>query len=109
MLSRRKFFAKSSLALASFPLMKFQDSNALTREILDIPPAQDSQFWGKLRKQFMIPQDQVYFNNGTLGAQPRYVLETVTNHMKKCAEGIAEWDFSDKTEPLISGYGKYNR
>lgn len=109
MLSRRRFFTNSSLALASLSLMKFQNSSAHTKELLDIPPAQDSYFWEKLRKQFVIPRDQVYFNNGTLGAQPRYVLETVTNHMRKCAEGIAEWDFSNKTEPLISGYGRYNR
>ncbi|HXJ45834.1 MAG TPA: aminotransferase class V-fold PLP-dependent enzyme, partial [Candidatus Dormibacteraeota bacterium] len=34
-------------------------------------------YWTELRKQFLIPPDEIYLNNGTVGSSPRPVLKAV--------------------------------
>jgi isopenicillin-N epimerase len=61
-------------------------------------------YWGELRKQFLIPADEVYLNNGTVGSSPMPVLRAVFggyNETEKMAQ-------SDPEDYPIWGYGAWN-
>lgn len=52
--------------------------------------------WSELRKKaFLIPPDRIYLNVGTLGAQPRPVVDAVIDTTRKTAESFppgVKWD-----------------
>jgi isopenicillin-N epimerase len=61
-------------------------------------------YWTELRKQFLIPADEVYLNNGTVGSSPLPVLRAVFdgyNDTEKMAQ-------SDPEDYPIWGYGAWN-
>lgn len=45
----------------------------------------DQDFWEGVRGEFFIPPDRIYLNNGTLGPQPRLVVEAVAEHTRAVA------------------------
>jgi isopenicillin-N epimerase len=50
--------------------------------------------WERVRAEFSIPRDRVYRNVGTLGAQPRVVVDAVVDHTRRVAESlppVVEW------------------
>ena len=58
----------------------------------------------KLRKQFLIPEDEIYLNNGTVGSSPAPVLRAVF-------DGYTSTEKLDETDPEdypIWGYGPWN-
>src|SRR5438876_845180 len=61
-------------------------------------------YWTEMRKQFLIPPDEVYLNNGTVGSSPVPVLRAVFdgyNDTEKMAQ-------SDPEDYPIWGYGPWN-
>jgi isopenicillin-N epimerase len=44
--------------------------------------------WAEVRKQFLIPADRIYLNVGTLGAQPRPVVDAVIEVTRRTAESV---------------------
>src|ERR1700675_2802678 len=61
-------------------------------------------YWTELRKQFLIPADEVYLNNGTVGSSPMPVLRAVFdgyNDTEKMAQ-------NDPEDYPIWGYGPWN-
>jgi isopenicillin-N epimerase len=42
--------------------------------------------WQQVRKQFLIPDDRIYLNVGTLGAQPQPVVDAVIDATRRTAE-----------------------
>jgi isopenicillin-N epimerase len=66
--------------------------------------ALDEEFWRELRRQFLIPPDEAFFNTGTLGSQPRVVLDAVTAHMTHVVRDIAHWDYYPDREQYFTGY-----
>src|SRR2546421_7763030 len=61
-------------------------------------------YWTEMRKQFLIPTDEVYLNNGTVGSSPMPVLRAVFdgyNDTEKMAQ-------SDPEDYPIWGYGAWN-
>jgi isopenicillin-N epimerase len=61
-------------------------------------------YWSAWRKQFLIPADEVYLNNGTVGSCPMPVLRAVFdgyNDTEKMAQ-------SDPEDYPIWGYGAWN-
>src|SRR5258708_5989166 len=40
-------------------------------------------YWRELRKQFLIPPDEIYLNNGTVGSSPAPVLRAVFEGYEK--------------------------
>ena len=98
MTNRRSFLIRSASTSAfAVPL--------LARRGIAAPPAPDDpQYWSKIREQFLLAPDKVFFNTGTIGAMPRVVVEAVSAHLRKMATDIADWDYAPGAE-WIAGYG----
>jgi selenocysteine lyase/cysteine desulfurase len=64
----------------------------------------EESYWAALRKQFLIPEDQVYLNNGTVGSSPMPVLRAVFDGYHE-TEKMAQDDPEDYP---IWGYGSWN-
>ncbi len=62
-------------------------------------------YWQELRKQFLIPADEVYLNNGTVGSSPAPVLRAVFEGYEAC-EKLNEADPEDYP---IWGYASWNQ
>jgi selenocysteine lyase/cysteine desulfurase len=45
----------------------------------------DEEFWRFVRGQFLIPEDRIYLNNGTLGPSPSVVVDAVAEHARRVA------------------------
>jgi selenocysteine lyase/cysteine desulfurase len=64
----------------------------------------EEKYWAELRKQYLIPADEVYLNNGTVGSSPAPVLRAVFdgyNDTEKMAQ-------NDPEDYPIWGYGPWN-
>ena len=103
MTARRRFLqALSASALAS-PLLSRMGLGQTASNGHGLPLPSDPAYWDKVRDQFLLSRDKVFFNNGTIGAMPRVVVESVTQHLHKMAADIADWDY--RGEEWIAGYG----
>jgi isopenicillin-N epimerase len=67
-----------------------------------LPVAGDPDYWDKVRDQFLLARDKVFFNNGTIGAMPRVVLDRTVDHLRKLAIDVADWDYRGTN--WIGGY-----
>jgi selenocysteine lyase/cysteine desulfurase len=74
--------------------------------IPSLPNPNDPAYWRKVRDQFMLRTDEVFFNTGTMGAMPRVVVARMTEHLHKAATQIAEWDYAADGD-MMSGYFPY--
>ena len=80
MLNRRHFLSTATTGIAAS--LAFRDS--LFAQLEKTPPLpdhslldrNDDAYWAEMRKQFLIPDDEVYLNNGTVGSSPAPVLPT---------------------------------
>jgi isopenicillin-N epimerase len=61
-------------------------------------------YWSEIRKQFLIPEDEVYLNNGTVGSSPAPVLRAVFEGYRD-SERLAQRDPEDYP---IWGYASWN-
>jgi selenocysteine lyase/cysteine desulfurase len=62
-------------------------------------------YWAEIRKQFLIPEDEVYLNNGTVGSSPAPVLRAVFESYQK-SEML---DAPDPEDYPIWGYAAWNQ
>src|SRR4030088_1501208 len=62
-------------------------------------------YWRELRKQFLIPADEIYLNNGTVGSSPAPVLRAVFDGYE-AGEKLNEADPEDYP---IWGYASWNQ
>jgi selenocysteine lyase/cysteine desulfurase len=62
-------------------------------------------YWREVRKQFLIPADEIYLNNGTVGSSPAPVLRAVFEGYEAC-EKLNEADPEDYP---IWGYASWNQ
>ena len=66
----------------------------LARRLAPVPP-DGALPWQSLRDEFLIPEDRVYLNVGTLGPQPRVVVDAVNEVTRRVAETYppsVDWD-----------------
>ena len=81
MLDRRHFLTTAATGLAASVVFR----ENLLAQFEKIPPLPDHSlldknedtYWAELRKQFLIPEDEIYLNNGTVGSSPVPVLRAV--------------------------------
>jgi Selenocysteine lyase len=105
----RRGFIFSSAAFAGIAGMR----PAFATEQDEVSPAlpadalyarDEEAYWAALRKQFLIPADEVYLNNGTVGSSPRPVLRAIFDAFNQ-TEQMAQ---SDPEDYPIWGYGPWN-
>jgi isopenicillin-N epimerase len=70
-----------------------------------LPRLDDPAYWSKIRDQFPLSRDKVFFNNGTIGAMPTVVVNRMIEQIHKIAANVAEWDY--RGPEWIGGYGDY--
>ena len=109
MLDRRQFLTHTTTGLGAALAL----SNPLFAQLATAPTAlpdpkllSDDQeaYWAELRKQFLIPEDEIYLNNGTVGSSPAPVLRAVF-------DGYTTTEKMDQADPEdypIWGYGSWN-
>ncbi|HUO15907.1 MAG TPA: aminotransferase class V-fold PLP-dependent enzyme [Verrucomicrobiae bacterium] len=108
MLDRRHFLSASitgvaaSLALRENLLAQLEKTPSLPdRSLLD---KDEDTFWAEMRKQFLIPEDEIYLNNGTVGSSPAPVLRAIF-------DGYTTTEKMDQQDPEdypIWGYASWN-
>ena len=86
-----ELFAQLAQAPSQLPDRGLYDSN-------------EEAYWAELRKQFVIPADEVYLNNGTVGSSPAPVLRAIFDGYNE-TEKMAQ---SDPEDYPIWGYGAWN-
>lgn len=111
MLDRRTFLSliPSLTAAAGLPAPPTQCDELLGAAPANLPDpalyaADEEAYFTELRKQFLIPEDEVYLNNGTVGSSPAPVLRAVINGYRD-SERLAQTEPEDYP---IWGYAAWN-
>src|SRR5712672_3244617 len=86
-----KLFAQVAQAPSQLPDRGLYDSN-------------EEAYWTELRKQFVIPADEVYLNNGTVGSSPMPVLKAIID----CYQSAEQLAQSNPEDYPIWGYAAWN-
>ncbi len=102
-LSRRSIL--KSLGLSTLAFTTFRSFGKTDSFDTDFPDADDPEFWKKIRDQFPLSKDKVFFNVGTVGAMPKVVVDKMVAHVNYLAANVADWAYKDDNkEEFISGY-----
>jgi isopenicillin-N epimerase len=112
MLDRRRFLLSSAAvaAAAGLPLAAVPHAAAHSSDETPLPPRElydrdQEAYWAELRKQFLIPANEVYLNNGTVGSSPRPVLRAIFNSF----EQTEQMSQADPEDYPIWGYASWNQ
>lgn len=115
MLDRRRFLSLTAAGAAGFAALPLAASAVRggSQEQLDkFPPLPDRSlldknedaYWAEMRRQFLIPEEEIYLNNGTVGSSPAPVLRAVFEGY----ETTEKMDAQDPEDYPIWGYGPWN-
>ncbi len=104
---RRHFLASIAGATAalSLPHSVFAQVQQLQPPPLPNASLPDEQFWADIRRQFEIPTDEIYLNNGTCGSSPYPVLKAVFDSY----EQQEKMEDADPEQYPLFGYGAFDR
>ncbi len=107
MFDRRHFLSTASGFAAAFAVR-----GSLFAQLEKVPPLPDRSlldknedaYWAELRKQFLIPENEIYLNNGTVGSSPAPVLGAVFDGYNT----TEKMDQQDPEDYPIWGYAAWN-
>lgn len=108
MFDRRHFLstavtgAAASLALRGSLLAQLEKTPPLPDHAL-LDKNEDA-YWAQMRKQFIIPEDEIYLNNGTVGSSPAPVLRAIFDGYN----ATEKMDQADPEDYPIWGYAAWN-
>ena len=109
MLDRRQFLTHGAAGLGAAVALRSPLLAQLANVPATLPDAKrfgDDQesYWGEVRKQFLIPEDEVYLNNGTVGSSPAPVLRAIFD----AYTSTEKLDEADPEDYPIWGYAAWN-
>lgn len=91
----RRTFLGSVASLLGAGLAWPEELDALAGRLRDARAQDREAYWELVRRQFTIPEDRIYLNNGTLGPVPRPVVRAVEEHERSVAETLpppTDWE-----------------
>jgi isopenicillin-N epimerase len=102
---RRAFLSTFAAAAAAtaLPIAKIYDGRLQSQTTLpdaSLYAKDEEAYWTAVRKQFLIPEDEVYLNNGTVGSSPLPVLKAIVD----CYHDAERMAQSDPEDYPIWGY-----
>jgi isopenicillin-N epimerase len=108
LLDRRQFLSTAATGFAAS--MAF--GGKLLAQLDKMPPLPDRSlldknedgYWAEMRQQFIIPEDEVYLNNGTVGSSPAPVLRAIFDGYNT----TEKMDQHDPEDYPIWGYASWN-
>src|ERR1700675_2096344 len=109
MLDRRRFLTATTTGIAATLTLRPSLLAQLEKLPASLPdPASfggnEDGYWAALRKQFLIPEDEVYLNNGTVGSSPAPVLRAIFDGYNT----TEKLDQHDPEDYPIWGYAAWN-
>jgi len=112
MLDRRHFLANAATGLAAFASPSWAFRGDTLAQMEKVPPLPDRSlfdkdedaYWSQMRKQFLIPEDEIYLNNGTVGSSPLPVLRAIFDGYF----ATEKMDQQDPEDYPIWGYSSWN-
>ena len=109
MLDRRRFLTATTTGLAAGLALRPSLLAQLAKTPTSLPDAglyksNEDAYWAEMRKQFLIPEDEIYLNNGTVGSSPAPVLRAVFEGYNT----TEKMDQSDPEDYPIWGYAAWN-
>ena len=109
MIDRRGFLSSFAGVAAATGALRLAAPSGMLAQAPELPDrglydSDEEKYWSALRKQFLIPADEVYLNNGTVGSSPAPVLRAVFDGYND-SERMAQ---SDPEDYPIWGYGPWN-
>jgi selenocysteine lyase/cysteine desulfurase len=105
MTTRRNVLKSLGLSAFALPTLANVEPSGNLGLYQSFPEQNDPDYWRKIRDQYMLAKDEVFFNPGTIGVMPRVVVERVSKHMNYMAMHVAQWAYKDdNAERFISGY-----
>src|SRR5580700_10351587 len=108
MLDRRHFLATAASGITASLAFR----GGLVAQLEKTPPLPDRSlldenedaFWAQMRRQFIIPEDEIYLNNGTVGSSPAPVLRAIFDGYNT----TEKMDQQDPEDYPIWGYAAWN-
>ena len=108
MLDRRHFLSTAATGVAASLAFR----GHLLAQLEKTPPLPDhtlldtneDAFWAAMRRQFIIPEDEIYLNNGTVGSSPAPVLRAIFDGYNT----TEKMDQQDPEDYPIWGYASWN-